>query len=373
MNIAHPVKGCGLLPVKGAYLPAGASRSSPSRGLQQKELTDMLANHCSHAHARINRPHNRRRSKLPAPLALLALALLAAPHAALAQVQTQGAVVAIPSAAPELKVMTWNIRGGLVKPGDEGPKRCRPNPASQHSPYLIGIAKEIRRHAGLDVVALQEVYRSQAIELKRMLFTHLGTNLDLHFVATVNCDRIGDQYGLAIFSRYKFLEGSGRTVRLCTHCPGNEPRVLARVKISVDGQPIHIYNTHFPPGGAVHLGMASLISFQVAFVDRPDRAVLLGDFYFSPFRSAYNVLTSVFTDAWVRHHGDKECENTNPTMHPRERDDYVFVRGSFRVDAARVTCRKDLLDVFGLTITSPNVALKVPDHLPLTVSLALVD
>ena len=299
----------------------------------------MLPNHYSHAHPRITRPRNRRRSKLPASLALLALALLAAPHAVLAQVQTQGAGVAIPSAASELKVMTWNIRGGLVREGDRGPKRCRPKPASQNSPYFIGIAKEIGRHAGLDVVALQEVYRSQANELKRMLFTPLGPNLDLHFVATINCDRIGDQYGLAIFSRHKFLEGSGRTVLLCTHCPGNEPRVLARVKISVGGQPIHIYNTHFPPGGAVHVGMASLISFQVPFVDRADRAVLLGDFYFSPFRSAYDVLTSVFTDAWVRHHGDKECENTNPTKHPSQRDDYVFVRGSFRVDAARVTCR----------------------------------
>ena len=320
-----------------------------------------------------SRNRNRRRSKLPASLALLALALLAAPHAARAQVQAQGSVPSIPSAVPELKVMTWNIRGGLVRPGDEGPKRCIPNPASQHSPYLIGIAKEIRRHAGLDVVALQEVYRSQAIELKRMLFTHLGTNLDLHFVATINCDRIGDQYGLAIFSRYKFLEGSGRTVQLCTRCPGNEPRVLARVKISVDGHPVHIYNTHFPPGGDVHFRMASLISFQVAFVDRPDRAVLPGDFYFSPGRRAYNVLTTVFTDAWVRHHGDKECENTNKTMHPTQRDDFVFVKGSFRVDAARVTCRDKLLEQFGLTITSPNVARRVPDHLPLTVSLALVE
>jgi endonuclease/exonuclease/phosphatase family metal-dependent hydrolase len=269
--------------------------------------------------------------------------------------------------------MTWNIRGGLVRPGDEGPKSCRPKPASEDSPYLIGIAKEIRRHAGLDVVALQEVYRSQANELKRMLYTHLGTNLDLHFFRTIDCDDIGDQYGLAIFSRYKFLEDSGRTVQLCTRCPGNEPRVLARVKISVHGHPVHIYNTHFPPGGDVHFRMASLISYQVAFVDRPDRAVLLGDFYFSPHRSAYNTLTSVFTDAWVRHHGDKECENTNPTVQPSQRDDYVFVKGSFRVDAARVTCRKDLLDAFGLTKTSPNVWLRLPDHLPLTVSLALVD
>jgi endonuclease/exonuclease/phosphatase family metal-dependent hydrolase len=268
--------------------------------------------------------------------------------------------------ASELKVMTWNIRGGQSH-------ACRPI----FSPtYLFGIAKEIRSHAGLDVVALQEVYRGQVALLKPMLFPLLGSNPDIHFVATLSCDRDrpGDDFGVAIISRYHFLEGSKTGVRLCTtpFCPRDEPRVLAGGIIRVNGHRIHIYDTHLPPGGSAHSRMAELIIRQVDN-DGPDRAVLLGDFYMDDESAAYRVIKRKFRDAWLgAHHSDKDCDSegyTNKTMHPTQRDDYVFVTDGFRVDGARVTCRFELLEAFGLTKTSPNVELRVPDHLPVTVHL----
>lgn len=353
----------------------------------------MLPNHCSHAHARINRPRNRRCSKLTASLALLALALLAAPHAARAQVQPQGAGVAIPSAASELKVMTWNIRGGLVRPGDEGPKRCRPNLSPA---YLNGIASEIEDHAALDVVALQEVYRSQADKLRGKLEGYLGPNPRLYFAATINCDLIGDEYGLAIISRYPFPEDSKERVRICRtlfggpfsldvpRCPGNEQRVLARVIIRVDGHPIHIYNTHLAPASHAHNDMAKLIIKQVV-KDKPDRAVLLGDFYFHDRSVAHREIRREFRDAWKGASDDerKDCSGgegfTHKTLNPTQRDDYVFISyDGFRVDGARVTCEGDLREMFGLPRKGPSrdgepLFTRVPDHLPLTVRLALVE
>jgi endonuclease/exonuclease/phosphatase family metal-dependent hydrolase len=118
--------------------------------------------------------------------------------------------------------------------------------------------------------------------------------------------------------------------------------------------------------------MAELIIRQVDN-DGPDRAVLLGDFYMDDESAAYRVIKRKFRDAWLgAHHSDKDCDSegyTNKTMHPTQRDDYVFVTDGFRVDGARVTCRFELLEAFGLTKTSPNVELRVPDHLPVTVHL----
>jgi endonuclease/exonuclease/phosphatase family metal-dependent hydrolase len=355
----------------------------------------MLSNYCSHACPYINRPRNRRRSKLPAYLALLALVLLAAPHAARAQVQSQVAGGG-PSLASELKVMTWNIRGGKANPETGKTQGCKPN----FSPaYLIGIAKEIRRHAGLDVVALQEVYRGQVALLKPMLFPNLGMNPDIHFVATLSCGPgSADDYGIAIISRYQFVEDSRKRARLCRtssdepltewpfftpHCPGKtqEPRVLARAIIRVDGRPIHIYNTHLPPAGGVHIGMAALILLLTG--DKPDRAILLGDFYFHEGSAPYRMITrKKFRDAWLgAPHDDKDCDYegfTHKTLNPTQRDDYVFISDDgFRVEDARVTCEGALREMFGLPRKGPSrdgepLFTRVPDHLPLTVRLALV-
>jgi endonuclease/exonuclease/phosphatase family metal-dependent hydrolase len=353
----------------------------------------MLPNHCSHARPRFNRPRNERPAWAPAARALLALVLLAAPYAAHAQVQPRGGAVAIPSAAPELKVMTWNIRGGKAKIGDDGEPHtqgCKPN---FDPDYMNGIATEIKSHAGLDVVALQEVYRAQAGFLMPRLDGRLGQSPRLFFAKTLNCGPgPDDDYGIAIISRHPFVEGSEKSARLCRtssdeplgewpfftpHCPGKtqEPRVLARVIIKVDGRPVHIYNTHLPPAGAVHVGMAALILLLTG--DDPGRAVILGDFYVYPDDAAYKVITHKFRDAWLgASPAEKEaCDgkgSTHPTLpNPHVRSDYVFLsKEGFRVDGARVTCTRTLLEEFGLTRSSPNVKLRVPDHLPLSVRLA---
>jgi endonuclease/exonuclease/phosphatase family metal-dependent hydrolase len=361
----------------------------------------MLPNHCSHARPRINRPRDRRRSKLPASLALLALALLAAPHAARARARPQVAAASASSAASELKVMTWNMRGGnaIKNPGEEPhTQACKLNPDPN---YLKGIEREIRGHAGLDVVALQEVYQSQADLLRTRLAGHMGRRPSLYFVATINCKRIDDKYGIAIISRYQFSAGSGKSVGLCRSssdkpalderpftaptCPRDELRVLARVIIVVGGRPVHIYNTHLPPKTGVHSGMMDVIFSQVKR-DRPDRAVLLGDFYAPPGSAGYYKLTGGrFRDAWLGAGRDrKACDAegsgfTHPTLNVSRRFDYVFIGKGFRVADAWLTCTEDLREVFGLPKRGPSrdpekpLYKSVPDHLPLTVRLALVD
>jgi endonuclease/exonuclease/phosphatase family metal-dependent hydrolase len=295
--------------------------------------------------------------------------------------------------------MTWNVRGGKLKRIGKKlvPQACKPNPDPD---YLNGIAIEIREHAWLDVVALQEVYWSQVVELKKKLFPHLGSDPSVYFVGTINCDRIDDKFGIAIISRHRFSEGSRKRVPLCNpsgkptlverpfttlipppRCPApnNEPRVLARVIITVRGRPIHIYNTHLPPGEGLHSGMTAVIFRQIKD-DQPDRAVLLGDFYASPGSTGYSKLTAgKFRDAWLGAGRDrKDCDAkdmgfTHPSLKPTVRADYVFIGTGFRVADGRLTCAEKLLGALKLTRKSHDAELKVPDHLPLTVRLALVD
>lgn len=368
---------------------------------QQKELTNMLSNHYSQAHRRMNQPRNRRRSKFRVSLALLALALLAAPHAARAQVQPQVAGFPPPPVASELKVMTWNIRGGRSNPQTgrvEG--SCQPNTSDD---YLNDIVTEIKSHAGLDVVALQEVYRSQAFKLRQKLTGHLGNSPDLHFVPTMGCLRLdGDRPGIALISRYKFAAGSEDNVALCSHnpfrrdkpfCPTRETRQLALARIEVEGRAVHLYTTHLAleEQGGVQDDMAKVI-VQKLENDRNAagptfRPVLMGDFNAKRNDPAYNTIRNAgYLDAWLGvDHDAHDCDANSftfptwweivpPNPKKRGRIDYVFYARPFAVRAARVTCAESIRHTFGLDdnweINGEKRLDQVPDHLPLTVRLA---
>ncbi|GGR70561.1 endonuclease/exonuclease/phosphatase family metal-dependent hydrolase [Nocardioides luteus] len=123
-----------------------------------------------------------------------------------------------------LTVMTFNIKGGKVSPGELG-----------------GIAGVIRA-AGADVVLLQEVdqnrRRSGNVDQPGIIASHLG----MQSVFGAN-DYITDRggYGNAILSRFP-IDGSSNT-----HLPnrgGKEQRGVLRANIIVEGQRLVVFNTH---------------------------------------------------------------------------------------------------------------------------------
>ncbi|TQL69568.1 endonuclease/exonuclease/phosphatase family metal-dependent hydrolase [Nocardioides albertanoniae] len=130
-----------------------------------------------------------------------------------------------PCAAPrDITVMTFNIKGGKVSPGELG-----------------GIADVIRA-SGADVVLLQEVdqnrRRSGNVDQPAIIASHLG----MQSVFGAN-DWITDRggYGNAILSRFP-IDGSGNT-----HLPnrgGKEQRGVLRADIIVSGQRLVVFNTH---------------------------------------------------------------------------------------------------------------------------------
>lgn len=130
-----------------------------------------------------------------------------------------------PCAVPRnLTVMTFNIKGGRVSPGELG-----------------GIAGVIR-DSGADVVLLQEVdqnrRRSGNVDQPAIIASQLG----MQSVFGAN-DYITDRggYGTAILSRFPIAESGN------THLPnrdGKEQRGLLRANIMVEGQRLVVFNTH---------------------------------------------------------------------------------------------------------------------------------
>ena len=130
-----------------------------------------------------------------------------------------------PCAVPRnLTVMTFNIKGGRVSPGELG-----------------GIAGVIRA-SGADVVLLQEVdqnrRRSGNVDQPAIIASHLG----MQPVFGPN-DYITDRggYGNAILSRFP-IDGFDNT-----HLPnrdGKEQRGVLRASIIVEGQRLVVFNTH---------------------------------------------------------------------------------------------------------------------------------
>ena len=130
-----------------------------------------------------------------------------------------------PCAVPRgLTVMTFNIKGGRVSPGELG-----------------GIAGVIRA-SGADVVLLQEVdqnrRRSGNVDQPAIIASHLG----MQSVFGAN-DYITDRggYGNAILSRFPIAESGN------THLPnsdGKEQRGVLRANIIVQGQRLVVFNTH---------------------------------------------------------------------------------------------------------------------------------
>jgi endonuclease/exonuclease/phosphatase family metal-dependent hydrolase len=294
--------------------------------------------------------------------------------------------------ASDLKVMTWNIHGGQ-REGRGCPARIPCKLIDQSDKYLSHIIEEINRHEGLDVIALQEVYRSQARILAQTLAITRGFYEKPYFVETRSCGPQGaadNDFGIAIISRYPFID----VERVKLDPPffaGPERRMLARVIIHVSDRDVHVYNTHLAPNDFLRMGEVERLRTQV-IKDRNSprdfafRPVLMGDLNAEPGSWTYRqIRRDLFLDAWDQVH-DEECTETTPgsengctldTFKPDQRADYILPGsgGVFRVDFAQVTSKESLFDIFGLTKDGrkPNARTdcnKVPDHLPVVAHLS---
>lgn len=298
-----------------------------------------------------------------------------------AQISTQVALPA-PSPAPstsDLNVMTWNILGG---------RQCKLNRRMEK------VAEEVMRHANLDVIALQEVYRAQALKLAEHLREADFGSFSTHFVMTKVCDNgnRGKDFGIAILSRRSIIfrneepllqapERSPYTGKLCDK---GEKRKLAGVVILVGIRPVHIYTTHLTSCGGfkARIAQAEVITRRIRGDERSFermspfafRPVLMGDMNTRPLTGAYSVIVERFRDVDPGTFTYHTLATVNSSA-PRIRIDYIFYgRGDFKLDDVSVTSSQMLFGIFDIEhpedLDPDAVELPVPDHRPVTAHLS---
>lgn len=299
-------------------------------------------------------------------------------------VTAQGAVVVPPaqdSGSSDIKVMTWNILGG---------RGCRLNRRMEK------VAEEVLRHDGLDVLALQEVYRAQALKLAEHL-RDAGRDFSTHFVTTKVCDDDdpGKDFGIAILSRGVIIDRDSEPLPQApatsptNHrpCDRGERRKLAVIQTEVRGESVHVYATHLTScgGNESRRAQAEVITRRIRADERKFerrtsstfRPILMGDLNTRPSAPAYDVFNERLRDAW----GNNDGGFTYHTLAslfvraPSLRIDYIFYgRGDFELDDVRVTDSATLYRIFDVEhperLDPDADELPVPDHRPLTARLS---
>jgi endonuclease/exonuclease/phosphatase family metal-dependent hydrolase len=316
---------------------------------------------------------------------LLGLVLSFVPKASFSQETVSprsGGAALPPEPSSDLKVMTWNILGG------RGCKLHR---------RMEKVAEEVMRHDGLDVIALQEVYRAQALKLAEHLREARFGSFSTHFVTTKVCedDDRGKDFGIAILSRSMILFRDemplpqAPAISPVNHkpCDRGERRKLAVISTLVRNRPVYVYATHLTSCKdlTARKNQAEAIRNRIRADERrfesrmpfDFRPILMGDMNTRPSAPAYDVLTERFRDAWGNNAGGFTYHTLASLFvrAPSIRIDYIFYgRGDFQLDDVRVTDSPTLYRIFNVEhpedLDPDADELPVPDHRPLTARLS---
>lgn len=217
---------------------------------------------------------------------------------------------------PTLKVLTINLRG------------YRANWAIRRARLLRVIEEE-----QIDVVLLQEVvdrtwHIDQARELARLIDYHVEYHPAQLFVPWPAVSS-----GLAILSRYPFVEGSViELVPRSGFWPNgrNQRRILQRAEINLDGLRLAVFNTHLPLSRENRAIACQGIWSEVA-IEKAPFAVVGGDFNALPDEENIRYLrgeqekdgiVGALTDSWII--AGSGTGATYPSVTPKARIDYLF-------------------------------------------------
>ena len=205
-------------------------------------------------------------------------------------------------------VLTFNIHGGRTDRGLD----------------LAAVIAEIRQ-TGADVVLLQEVDRHLArtgfLNQPAVLAEALG--MAVYYEANVRSN--------AILTRFPVVEWSSTAL---PRWPGKEERRLVHASVVVEGQVVHVFNTHLDHTSvALRLAQIRAVNrVMERFADAP--MILGGDLNAIPGGSVLTALRSDVRDAWPGE--GKGPGNTVPAHDPRRRIDYLLHNSWLSTHAARV-------------------------------------
>lgn len=212
--------------------------------------------------------------------------------------------------------------------------------------------------ASPDVVALQELdverKRSGGLHQAR----HLAERLKMDFYFHPALTRLSEQYGDAILSRLPMTLVQKGMLPTSKSRLAFEPRGALMVKITVDGGPVHLLNTHLGLSWDERMAQITAILgpewMKECMEDHP--FILCGDLNALPGSQVYRTITRRLKDVqrWSLRSWP-HC--TFPSRWPLTRLDYIFMNRRLAVRSVEVP--------------STRQTQLASDHLPLIADLVL--
>jgi endonuclease/exonuclease/phosphatase family metal-dependent hydrolase len=236
-----------------------------------------------------------------------------------------------------LRIMTYNVHQCRGMDGKCSPAR---------------IARVIAQYAP-DIVALQELdvgrLRSDHEDQAQLIARHL--QMEHHFHPAIHLEE--ERYGDAILTHYPMELVKAELLPSVKQAI--EPRGALWVKVTVNGEPIHIINTHLglsPEEKRVQV-KALLGEQWLRHPECKGRVILCGDFNLLPSSRTFKELTKTLTDT--------QSKNPRPTFTSR------LPIG--RIDHILLDREAQLLST---SVPSTGLTCVASDHLPLIVNILCI-
>jgi endonuclease/exonuclease/phosphatase family metal-dependent hydrolase len=246
-------------------------------------------------------------------------------------------LVAMPSHAEPLRVMTFNVRMPTDQDGDNRWDARR------------DLVVEMLRAEHPDLIGTQELYKRQGDELVARLpeYTWFGEGRkggteDEHMGVFYRKGR------LRVRDSGNFWLSDTPSVAGSRTWGNLYPRLVtwARFERIADGATFTFYNTHLPHRDIdedARVRGAELILARLKALPANEIVVLVGDFNAPPESRVYTTLTGTFTDAWTA--SPKRSGPEGPfhrfTGQPERRIDWILFRGLDPLSAKTVTTNRN--------------------------------
>jgi endonuclease/exonuclease/phosphatase family metal-dependent hydrolase len=242
-----------------------------------------------------------------------------------------------------LRVMTYNIHSCIGLDGKVRPKRIA----------------QVIRSSRADVIALQEVDanrpRSRRHDQARVIAEALA--MSHHYYAI--SDWQGEQYGLAIISRFPLEHVQSGHLTAADRARRAEARGALWVEVATPAGRVQVINTHFGLRREERLRQTEILLGVdwIGGLAPYDPVVLCGDMNAGPRSPVCRALASKLIDAQVRSKHYRPRATFLSTI-PVRRLDHIFVSPHFEVQ--------------GVMLPRSPTAVMASDHLPVCVDLRLV-
>jgi endonuclease/exonuclease/phosphatase family metal-dependent hydrolase len=241
-----------------------------------------------------------------------------------------------------LRVMTYNIHSCIGIDGKVRPER------------IVSVIRSCRA----DVIALQEVdanrRRSRGHEQARLIAEALA--MSHHYYAVF--DHGGEQYGLAIISRYPLRHVRSGHLTAADASRRREARGAMWVTLEAPSGPVHMINTHFGLRREERLCQTAVLLGDewLGQISAHEPIILCGDMNAGPKSPVCRSLTARLIDAQTQAPNFRPRATFISTM-PVRRLDHIFVSPHFTVR--------------GVMQPRTSTAAVASDHLPVCAELIL--